>query len=364
MQFDRVTDFVDSLRSVGIPGADIAVYIGGDEVYRHHMGYANIEERKQIAPDTLYAVWSMTKVVTCVSALRLYEKGLFLLTDPVHDYLPEFAKLSPIRIMDLFTMSSGFSYAPPPRLEELIKSTGNNFTISEFITAMSEGPLEFEPGTHYAYGYSHDILAGVIEALSGKTLGQFMRDEIFAPLGMNDTYFRVPLDQQHRVAVCYYFNEQTREHSISDAGRDPLGSLDPQQKYESGGGGLVSTTDDFGKFANALCFGGKAKNGYNLLSKNTIDLMRMNHLCETRLKEFKGMDNCGYSYGLGVRTLINPAEGGNNSTLGNFGWSGLLGSTFSVDPEIGLSYVYMQQLSPSKEPYVQPRLRNVIYACL
>ena len=362
MNFDRVAKFICSLNDIGIPGADVAIYLNGEEVFRHYTGHADIEEKKPITPDTLYAIWSMTKVVTCVAALQLFEKGQFLLSDPIHKYLPEFKAVEPIRIVDLFTMSAGLPYDHHlPALVELQENSADGFTVTQFISAISQGPLKSKPGEKWGYGHSHDVLGGLIEVISGKTLGAYFNDEIFAPLGMGDTFFKVPIDKQHRLAMMYTFDEEKRINRVSET-HDALKSLDFSKKYECGGGGLVSSVDDYAKFANALCFGGVAKNGYRVLSKATIDMMRTNHLCDKRLGEFNSMQD-GYGYGLGVRTMIHKACG-NNSYLGNFGWSGLAGTTVHIDPAIGLVYVYAQQLMPSKEDFVHPRLRNVIYGCL
>lgn len=363
MNFNKVTNFINSLENIGIPGADIAIYLKGDEVFRHNFGYANINEKTPITTRTLYAIWSMTKVITCVSALRLFEEGRFLLSDPIHDYLPEFKAVEPIQIVDLFTMSAGLPYGHHmPKLAELEKRQ-NGFTITEFISAISQGPLFGKPGQTYGYGHSHDVLCGLIEVLTGKTTGEYMYEEIFKPLEMQDTFFKVPLEKQPRLAMMYTFDEEKRVHAISES-HDALKSLDFNAKYECGGGGLVSSVDDYAKFANALCFGGTAKNGHKLLGKATIDMMRTNHLCDKRLQEYKKtMQNDGYGYGLGVRTMIEKNRG-NNASLGSYGWSGLAGTQVHIDPAIGLVYVYAQQLMPSKEGYVHPRLRSVVYGCL
>ena len=373
MDFTKVRDFLNSLSGIGIPGADLAIYQNGREIFRHQTGFSDLEAKTPITPETLYPFYSMTKIITCVAALRLYEEGRFLLTDPLHKYLPEFKEMkvkpansdtsqvpakNPIRIVDLFTMSTGFSYDVTENLSKLFQ---HNYTVKEFISAISKDALYFEPGTRFRYGFSHDILAGLIEVLSGKTLGEYFRDNILAPLGMEDTFFIVPKEKQHRFVTCYTYSDAEQKHKRSE--KYPGDFFNPGYKYESGGGGLVSTVDDYAKFANTLCAGGTAPDGYRLLAKGTIDLMRTNHLDAVGLKDFYAPQHAGYGYGLGVKTMLDPAAGGSNSMEG-YGWAGFAGTYVRIDPSMGLVFVYAQHLVPSREDYVYPRLRNIIYGCM
>jgi len=394
MDFQRVTKFLESLQTKGIPGADLAVFIKGQEVYRYQTGFSNLDTHTPIAPDALYRMFSMTKVVTCVAAMRLYEEGLFLLGDPVYEYLPEFKDMevryvrenggvftapakNPIRIVDLFAMTSGLTYNPTPNLEELSKATDGNYTLEEFSKAISKDSLFFEPGKHWHYGFSHDVLGRLIEVLSGKTLGNYFNDNIFSPLGMTDTFFRVPKEKEYRLVSHYVYDEKSKTHTES-ASTLPI-RFDLDFKYESPGGGLVSTVDDFAKFTNALyyCFcnsGNDATNccversglcDYHLMSRHTVELMRTNHLDKVPLRECQNWNyQKGYGYGLGVRTLLDKSTEGTNSGIGEFGWSGMLGTYMLIDPAADLTYVYAQQLTPSYEEFIAPRLRNVIYGCL
>jgi len=378
MDFSKVTNFMESLQSAGIPGTDLAIYIKDKEVYRKQTGYADIETKSLIAPNTLYRMYSMTKIITCVAALRLYEEGIFSLNDPLYEYIPEFKNMevksirdngevhivpavNPIRVVDLFTMSSGLTYNITPEFEKLAKKTSDNYILKEFTKAISKDPLYFEPGTHWHYGFSHDILGYLIEVTSGKTLGKYFEDNIFKPLGMKDTFFRLPKDKEKRLASCYEYDEKNKKHNKHK--NFPL-RIDLDTKYESGGGGLISTVDDYALFANTLCAGGTATSKYRLIGSHTIDLMRTNHLNDVQMNDYIWPHHNGYGFGLGVRTMIDKAAGGSNSNLGEYGWSGMAGTYVLIDPAVDLTYVYAQQLMPSKEEYVAPRLRNVIYGCL
>jgi len=382
MDFSRVTDFLESLVDAGVPGTDLGIYIKGKEVFRKRTGVVDLETKKPVAPNTLFPIYSMTKVVTCVSALRLYEEGLFTLGDPVSDYLPEFKNMNvkhtrgngevhilpavnPIRIVDLFTMSSGLTYNISPQMESFQKKVKGNYTLKEFSETIAKDPLYFEPGTHWHYGFSHDILGRLIEVLSGKSLGEYFKQNIFTPLGMNDTFFKLAKKNASRMVSCYAYDEKKKKHTKVE---QPL-RFDPEFKYESGGGGLISTVDDYAKFANTLCavisgFDRTGSSKHHILSKATIELMRTNHLDGCRMNDYIWPHHSGYGYGLGVRTMVDKAAGGSNSSIGEFGWSGMAGTYLLIDPALDLTYVYAQQLIPSKEEYVAPRLRNVVYSCL
>jgi len=383
MDFTKVTNFLETLPDKDIPGADLAIYIKGREVYRHRCGYADIETKKPVKKDTLFPIYSMTKIITCVSAMQFYEKGVFSLNDPLYEYLPEFKNMevrhvrengevyfapaiNPIRVVDLFTMSSGLTYNITPNLEKLGRKTKGNYTLKEASEAIAEDPLYFEPGTHWHYGYSHDVLGRLIEVLSGKILGEYFEQSIFSTLGMKDTFFRLPKNKEKRMVTCYTYDEKRKTLIKPDF--IPI-RFDLDAKYESGGGGLISTVDDYAKFANELYFNvsgadRSGSSGKPLLGKETIELMRTNHLDKERMKDYLWPHHSGYGYGLGVRTMVDKATGGSSSSLGEFGWSGMAGTYVLIDPAYDLTYVYAQQLIPSKEEYVAPRLRNVIYGCL
>lgn len=349
-------------------------------LYQESFGYADLEKKIRIQSDTIYRMYSMTKVVTCVAALMLYEKGLYLLNDPLDEYMPEFKNLqvhrynengtlsispavNPIRIKDLFTMSSGLAYSGDGTETE--RHTGKileNDAIKD-IKALSKAlaviPLDFDPGTHWKYGMSHDVLAALIEVLSGQTFGEFLEKEIFEPLGMTDTSFRIEEDKRDRLCIMY--------DRAEDGTLTPNTSMDapyqPGCRYESGGGGLLSTIGDYSRFAQALAKGGQL-DGVRIVSPNTIKLMATNHLSPQHLKDFNWSHLSGFGYGLGVRVMIDPAAGGINRSIGEFGWAGLAGTWLLIDPKEELSVVYMQQMLPSLEPYITNRLRTVIYGAL
>jgi CubicO group peptidase (beta-lactamase class C family) len=377
-RFERLTPLLKSFLEKGPAGCACTVVRNGEVLYEEGFGYADLEKNKKIEADTIYRIYSMTKVITCAAALMLYEKGHYLLNDPLEEYLPEFKNPSvyrynafssrsmstasnPIRIKELFTMSSGLTYGGDnTETERLTRTIMENSVTTMDMRALSKAlaavPLAFDPGTHWKYSMSHDVLAALIEVISGVTFGEFLQKEIFEPLKMNDTTFRIAEENRERLSTMY---DRAEDGTLS-----PNTRMDaPYQsgcRYESGGGGLLSTIGDYSRFAQALARGGEL-DGVRILSRKTIQLMATNHLGPQQLKDF---NKPGYGYGLGVRVMIDPADGGSNSSIGEFGWAGLAGSWVLIDPKEQLSVVYMQQMLPSLYPYFQTRLRAVIYGAL
>lgn len=385
--FDKVGYYMDGLiEKKKLAGCSVQIKWKDELVYEYYTGYADLETKRRISPDTLYRIYSMTKPITVTAALQLYERGMFLMNDPVSEYLPEFKEMqiavknakgeyelrpaqNEIRIRDLFCMTSGMSYDGNSCLTEkmtgdLLKNLYREFEkescpTREFVRRIAKLPLVFEPGTAWKYGLSHDVLGGLVEVLSGEYFGDYVRDHICEPLGMRDTGFHMEEEKLARLAAIY-----TRKPGAVQPRTDIF-----QENYtlksvcESGGAGLISSLSDYMRFASAMTRGGTSADGIRLLGRQTVDLMRKDHLGERRA--FLNLPVLsGYSYGLGVRTLVDPAAGGVNGSVGEFGWSGMAGSYVLMDPEKELTVVYMQQLVPSMEEEIHPRLRNIVYGCL
>jgi CubicO group peptidase (beta-lactamase class C family) len=255
--------------------------------------------------------------------------------------------------------ASGSSNETERQTREAFGNGSADMDMRTFTKTLSAIPLAFEPGAHWNYGLSHDVLGALVEVLSGQTFGQFLQQEIFEPLGMKDTFFRLPDEKKARLCKMY---DRAADGTLTTV-TTPLDSRYVEGSlFESGGGGLLSTTADYIRFAQALVRGGEL-DGARLLGRKTIELMAANHLNEQQLQDFsQPPQRKGYGYGLGVRTLIDPAAGGMNASVGEFGWSGLAGSWMMVDPQEQLTVVYMQQLLPSRAAFIHPRLRNVIYS--
>jgi CubicO group peptidase (beta-lactamase class C family) len=392
---NRLTPLLKSFIEKGPAGCACTVVRRGETLYEGCFGSADLTLNKPITTDTIYRIYSLTKVVTCTAALMLYERGHFLLDDPIEEYLPEFKDprvfrrnpngewqatpaASSIRIKHLFSMTSGLTYGAMPgiRIKEEFMETarqtgklmddvnrkaaaGEKISMRDFSKALASIPLAFDPGAHRQYGFSHDILGVLIEVISGKTLGEFLQNEIFQALGMKDTFFRIPDDKKDR--LCSLYDRSEDGTLAKNTKMDTHYQTDAV--LEMGGAGLLSTLGDYSRFAQMLACGGEL-DGVRILSSNTIRLMASNHLGPAQMADFNFPIFAGYGYGLGVRVMIDPAVGGSNGSIGEFGWSGAAGNYVLIDPKEQLSAVYMQQMFPNFETYHHPRLRAVIYGAL
>lgn len=379
MDFQYLTTFLDGLPTIGIPGTDCIVLEGYQTIYRHCSGYSDREAQIPMQGDERFYLYSCTKPITCAAALSLYEKGMFLLTDPLSEYMPEFKDMTmrivkangeevilpcqnQITVGDLFSMTAGFGYdLTIPAFQEIVEKNNGTAPTREVIKALASRPLLYEPGTHWRYGLEHDVLGALIEVLSGKSFGQYLQEHILDPLEMKRTGFlHSPLARSGMMA------QYRRDESNGNVSRIPLEENEFIfcKKYESGGAGLISCTADYARFSAALANGGIAENGERILGKNTIDLMRVNRLNARQMHDFDWMPLKGYGYGLGVRTLIDKASAGSPGSLGEFGWAGAAGSYVLIDPDRHLSMFYAQHMRKNMEDYVHPRLRNILYGCL
>ena len=377
MEFSRLDDFLKKITDTIVPGVDCSVYVHHKPVYRGCYGYADVAEKRPITTDTMYYLYSASKLLTCVAALQLHERGEFLMFQPVSDFIPEYRNMKiarrllngnvelipatrQIRIQDLFTMTGGLSYElESPSIRRMQKETNGRCPTLETVRAIAKEPLLFEPGTHWNYSLCHDVLGALIEVISGKKFGEYLQENLFDPLGMKDTSFYLPEEKRRRMASQYAFDSKTRTYAPKFGNAYAFGS-----EYESGGAGLISTVDDYMRFAEALCRFGVSAEGTRILSENSVRLMRMNHLTPATQPDFNWVHLAGYGYGLGVRTLVDPTRISTLAVDGEFGWSGAAGAYVIIDPENELTVYYAQHMLNSQEEYIHPRLRNIIYACL
>jgi len=373
MDFSLLTEFLNRIPKLGVPGCDCLVYHKHKPVYRHMAGYSDKEQELPMQKDALYNLYSAGKLLTCTAALMLYERGDFLLSDPIYEYLPAFKHMqvrvdgdlkeakNHIAVGDLFSMKSGITH--DIRIKPIVdmrQATGGKCPTVSVANALAEEPLLFEPGTRYHYGLSHDVLGALVEVISGMSLGTFCEQNIFKPLGMTRTTYLPDVETEARLAPMYmHLPEEKKTIKISSKNVFRLGEL-----HESGGAGVISSTEDYMKLIECLCNGGKAPSGASVLSSSTIDLMRTNCLDENALQDFDWPDLIGYGYGLGVRTMIDKAKSGSPGSYGEFGWGGAAGAYVLIDPEKELSLFYVQHMLESLEPYIHPRLRNIAYSCL
>ncbi len=371
MNFTKLQQFMDYLVQWRIPGCDCTVHIGYEEIFRYQAGYSDVEKKIPLTCDRSYFLYSVGKVITCAAALQLFEQGKYLMTDPLWEYIPSFKEMyvkaedgslqkakNDIKIRDFFTMTAGLTYdIDSPEILKVRQENDDNCTTAQIVDAIAREPLAFEPGTHWNYSLCHDVLGRLIEVVSGRSFGEYMHDNLFAPLGMTNTGFELTDERKSRMASQYDFREEENKVvKIPLSNYFKLGKM-----YESGGAGLISTVDDYIKFADAMANGGVGKNGVRILTEATIDLMRTNHLDKNLLSDYNWVQIAGYGYGLGVRTMMDKAMGGSLSSIGEFGWGGAAGAYAMIDPSKRLAVYYAQHMTNNQEPYVHPRIRNLVY---
>ena len=382
MKFDSLYNFLDGYLSIlGIPSSDTIVYRNHEEIFRHTTGYDNIKYRTPVREDALYNMYSITKVSTAVAAAQLIERGEIMLNDPLYAYFPEYKDVqvrtyvdgeyvlvpakTPILLKNVLNMTAGFSYNTMCKSISRVKTeTEGRSPTLDIVRAFADEPLCFHPGESFQYSLSLDIMGGVIELVCGMKLGEYMKKNIFDPLGMNNTTFDRSEEIFAKVASEYGYvakddviKELDKENNFSVFGSE----------YQSGGAGLISTAEDQAIFADALAMKGVGKNGERILSSFGVDLIRTNTLTGELLDEYhrKCPNMQGYGYGLGVRTNLDPRSVGNLSSVGEFGWDGARSSYLSADPETGISIFHAEHCTGfSSHTLVHPRLRNIIYSCI
>lgn len=376
-----------------LPMASAIVLKDGEEIYRGFYGLQDVEAGRPVQDDTIYRTFSMSKVITAVAFLTLYEQGLVGMDDPVYEYLPAFRDqqvveldaigqriLKPARtpntIRNLLTMTSGIPYYHAGRtpagdsmsaLYEQIDSSpwrGAPMTTQQAIALVGGNPLDFHPGERFYYGLGIDVLGAVIEQLSGKTLGQYCREAVLEPLGMEDTGFWVPPEKQNRLSG-FYKKENGR--FVSGLTRKDERQLAPPL-FEEGGDGIVTTTRDYAALAQMLLNGGSYQ-GRRVLGRKTVEYMTRNQLHGAQLTagmaNIGRMEGGGYGYGLGVRVLLEPERAWYPSSAGQFGWCGKGGSWFGVDPAEGLVMVFhTQDVTPGGRSIGCVPFVTAVYAAL
>ena len=375
---NTLSRFVDSGE---IAGCSARIMRNDEVLFEESFGYADIESKLKMSADTIFPIASMSYVITVAGIMQLYEQGLFKLWDPVSKYLPGFknpkiAKEKPdgsyeivdakgeVTMRQLFTMTSGVPYgwadtaAGRIRIEKEKEWMSNPLSFPGtvgYVNLVGQLPLAFEPGERWMYGFSIDVLGAVIEVLTGKSLGEYLKENVFDPLGMTDTGFFVPADKLNRIATLYNINEGMKP---SDRGAPTS-----KPEFESGGGGMFSTVRDYSRFAQMLLHGGTL-DGVRILGRKTIDLISTDHLTPEQRRSDNWDTQRGYGYGLGVRVMTNPELAGINGSVGEWGWDGAFGNWFCVDPKENLTCVYLTTNRPGEHYRFIPNLMASMYASL
>jgi CubicO group peptidase (beta-lactamase class C family) len=367
--FDK---YLDSLESQGIPSIDVRINKDHEEVYRYLKGYADPVHDVKVGDDTRYLVFSMTKIQTMTALMQLVEAGKISLDDDVAKYLPAYKNLTmktedggvapcgPMLIKHLVSMQSGLDYnLERPGIVRVLKEFGQKATTRQIVDSFVETPLEFAPGTHFLYSLSHDVIAAVIEVVSGMSFGEYLKANIWEPLGMKNTYFAKPVNNDALMARQYICNEQG---NIVPMGPECCYQL--SECYESGGAGLMSTSYDYSLLADALACFGVGKSGKRILSEQSINTIRTNLLGPVSREDIKNtMGRLGYGYGVGMQILLEPELLGSPAKPGVFGWDGAAGAATIMYPEEHLSLVFMIHVRNYGYSYgtIHPKMRDLLF---
>ncbi len=371
---DRTQRLMDVLRrevaSGRLPGAVAMVARRGQIALFEAVGQQDPATGTPMQTDSIFRIYSMTKPVVSVAVMMLVERGQLLLSDPVRRWLPEYAKqqvattrgLEPVKqeatVQDLLRHTAGLTYeflgdSTVQRQYAQVKIASRERTNAEFSQTLATMPLQFQPGSVWAYSRATDVLGRLVEVVSGKSLGAFLQAEIFGPLGMVDTGFAVPPAQQHRIAEPFAHDPD---------GGVPMKVLEPRQvpAMEGGGGGLMSTAMDYTRFLQCLRNRGEL-NGVRLLGPHTVDFMTADHLGGIPADGTLLPPGHGFGLGFAVRTHLglSPVPG----SVGLYYWGGIAGTTFFVDPALDMYAMLMVQ-APNQRDYYRPLFRDLVYAAL
>jgi len=390
MNFTNLEKFMDRLTNWRIPGNAISVYKDGKEIHRYASGYSDIEKKIPFSGDDLIYIYSCSKVTTVSAMMQLIERGIVLPSDPVCDYIEEFKETyvrgengeikkaeTTMTIRHLMTMTAGLDYnLDSDEIKAALRDTNGKADAKTIAKYIAKRPLLFEPGTFWNYSLCHDVLAGVIEAVTGTRFSEYVKKNIFEPLGMEKAYYHATPEIKKQLNPKYIYKVDNGNSSdivamqmktpdgkgrIEDTGKGNSHILG--DNYDSGGAGIITTVNEYAKLAGALANGGVGATGERILSPGAINLLRANQLDERAMSTMTWSNLAGYGYGLGVRTLIDIAKSGSCGSIGEFVWGGAAGATVLVDPDKNIAFFYSHHMLNPQEAYYQPRLRNAFYSC-
>ena len=360
----------------GFSGLSTMIARRGKVIHFEQVGCQDRETQTPMTADTIFRIYSMTKPIVCTAFMTLYEEARFQLFDPVEKFMPAFGKLRvlegsketgyeevplkrPITILHLLTHTSGLTYGfleDTPVSKMYLESglENANLTLEDWINRLDQFPLAFQPGTRWHYSLAIDVIARLIEIISGQNLQRFLQERLFTPLGMVDTGFSVPNEKLSRLATMYGLPDVATS-SVSAIGQAYMQGYNQQidmeithpatntTSFARGGYGLFSTSSDYMRFAQMQLNRGQL-DGVRILAPKIVDLMHMNHVPKSMLPwEVGGTPSPGYGFGLGYRVLLNVAESMMPGSVGEFGWSGAAKTHYWVDPREEMIGILMAQ---------------------
>ena len=373
-----------------LPGWQVRVTRRGEVAYHESYGLRDMESRLPVEENTVFRIYSMTKPITTVAAMMLYEEGRFELTDPLADYLPVFSNMrvytggpalkpvtrpatEPIRIWNLLNHTSGMTYGfhHVHVQDEIYRNAGYEWaapeghTLAQCVADWARLPLRFDPGSSWNYSVSTDVLGRLIEVLSGQGLDEFFQERIFDPLGMVDTSFVVRDDLDQRLGALYIPDSDGKARRNDEFGDAARGEV----TFLSGGGGLLSTTEDYHRFTQMLLREGEL-DGQRLLGSRTVRYMTRNtlpggqDLTQFGIPLFAEARYEGQGFGLGFGVLIDPTAAMTLGSPGEYNWGGAASTSFWIDPLEEITCIFMTQLLPSSTWPLRTELRQLVYSAL
>jgi CubicO group peptidase (beta-lactamase class C family) len=385
----RMKRFVDEGQHAGIV---MLVARKGRVVAWRTWGQRDVARQLPMEKDTIFRIYSMSKIVTSVAVMALYEEGRIKLDDPVTKYLPALKSVkvfkggtaaapvvvparTPITIKHLLTHTSGFIYGFGSGPLDKIYGSSDAFeatSLTEFVARAVKLPLAHEPGERFSYGINSDILGAVVQKVSGKKFEDFVDERICRPLGMHDTGFDVPPEKMSRLAVVYEHPKPAAGTNGGQLGAAPARAFVESKPLASsyaekgrgiaaGGSGMFSTTGDYARLAQMLLNGGEL-DGVRILGRKTVELMTTNHL--NHLPRVTHEFNNAYGFGLGVQVRIDLAKGNELGSVGQFGWSGAATTTVNIDPKEQLVALVFAQHAPFNEHDLFWNFNTLVYQSL
>ena len=378
----RLVDILQAEVAKGrLPGAVAMIARNGKVVLHEAIGQRDPASGAAMHKDAIFRIYSMTKPLVSVATMQLVEQGRLFLSDPVARYLPAFAKVqvahiengqmqlrrprAAITVYDLLRHTAGMTYeflgqAPVQKIydESGLRTTTRGHSNAQFAELLASMPLMFEPGSIWEYSRSTDVLGALLEVVSGQSLGRLLQEQVLGPLGMVDTAFYVPPDQQHRIAQAFAHDPD---------GGTPMELIDLTEvpKLESGGGGLGGTVADYARFCQCMLNGGEL-DGQRLLSPHTVRFMTSDHLGrmgQNRTENAGNMLAPGTGFGLGFSVRLADGLDTAPGSVGLYSWGGIAGTTFWVDPKEHMFAILMIQ-APNQREYYRPLFRNMVYAAM
>lgn len=388
-RLERITEHLDRryLEPGKIAGCQVTVERGGHVAYHRSFGRRDLEADRPVTEDTIWRIYSMTKPITGVALLSLYEHGHFQLDDPVHRFLPQWRDLKvrertpdgetrlveprrPMTIRDLLMHTSGLGYEGrgPALLGSSPDLPGNQpgATLDTVIDWLADRPLHSHPGERWRYSVSTDVCGKLVEIISGRSFDEYLQEEILDPLGMVDTGFHVPDEGLDRFAASYRRNSR-KQLRLVESQQDSEYRRPPS--YLSGGGGLVSTSADYLRFCRMLANGGEL-GGVRILGRHTVEMMASNHLpggADLREVATGGFGEVGFDgmgFGLTVAVSMGPVRTGVLGSAGSYSWGGFASTIFWIDPAEDLVVVFMTQLIPSGTFNFRDQLKTIVYPAI